>query len=138
MAARRLLVLLLMLLVVSTLAATLVPAPDEREPTTSSVEHRGEDDGPQNEARSPKQLTRTVDASTRGAERIELRVGDQLALTVRSGTADQVEIPALGQLEDVGPDAPARFDLLPQRPGAFGVRLLDARRTVARIKVRRR
>jgi hypothetical protein len=138
MAARRLLTLLLLLLVVSTLAATLVPSQDERDGTTSSIERSGEDDRAERGAPAPKQLTRTIDASTRGIERIELRLGDQLALTVRSGTADQVEIPALGQLEDVDSDAPARFDLLPQRPGAFEVRLLDARRTVARITVRGR
>ncbi|HSJ16474.1 MAG TPA: hypothetical protein VK920_00095 [Solirubrobacterales bacterium] len=137
MAARRLLTLLLLLLVVSTLAATLVPPQDEREGTTSSIERSGEGDRAERGAPAPKQLTRTIDA-TPDIERIELRLGDQLALTVRSGTADQVEIPALGQLEDVDPDAPARFDLLPQRPGAFEVRLLDARRTVAKITVRRR
>ena len=137
MAARRLLTLLLLLLVVSTLAATLVPPQDEREGTTSSIERSGEGDRAERGAPAPKQLTRTIDA-TPDIERIELRLGDQLALTVRSGTADQVEIPALGQLENVDPDAPARFDLLPQRPGAFEVRLLDARRTVAKITVRRR
>jgi len=126
---------MLLLLVVSTLAATLVPPQAEREETTEANRTTG--------ARAPnespprgKGVARTIDASARGAERIEVRLGDQLALTVRSGTADQVEIPALGQLEDVDPDAPARFDLLPRRTGTFEVRLIDARRQVARITVR--
>jgi hypothetical protein len=137
MAARRLLILLVVLLVVSTLAATLVPPPAEREETTTETERTTGARPPAGGERGPgERLTRTVDASARGVERIELRLGDELALTVRSGTADQVEIPALGRLEDVDPDAPARFDLLPPRPGTFAVRLLEASRPVARIRVR--
>jgi hypothetical protein len=136
MAARRLLILLVLLLVVSTLAATLVPPQAQREETTTETERTTGARAGGGERRPGERLTRTVDASARGVERIELRLGDQLALTVRSGTADQVEIPALGRLEDVDPDAPARFDLLPPRTGIFEVRLLDAPRPVARIRVR--
>ena|SRR5918995_2710694 len=137
MAARRLLILLLLLLVVSTLAATLVPPQAPREETTTETDRtRGSAERTGGEPRAGKGLARTIDASAHGTERIELRRGDQLALTVRSGTADQVEIPALGRLEDVAPAAPARFDLLPPRPGTFAVRLLDARRVIGTIHVR--
>lgn len=138
MAARRLLILMLLLLVVSTLAATLVP-PAQREQTetgtdtASRAEHPDADTGPER-----RLVTSVVDASERLPERIRLRLGDQLALTVRSGGADQVEIPDLGQIEDVDPDAPARFDLLLDRAGTFPVRLLEAQRVVARIAVRPR
>jgi len=129
--------LMLLLLVVSTLAATLVPQEAQREEDTSET-GLATDQSPAtgNEGRVGKRLARTIDASARGVERIELRHGDQLGLTVRSGAADQVEIPALGRLEDVDPDAPARFDLLPPHPGTFEVRLVEADRRIATIVVR--
>lgn len=138
MAPRRLLILMLLLLVVSTLAATLIPPQAEREETSTTDRTAHGRGAGKDERRAGERVSRTVDVSERPPARIELRLGDQLALTVRSGTADQVEIPGLGQLEDVGPDAPARFDLLPPRAGTFEVRLLDARRMVATIRVRRR
>jgi hypothetical protein len=139
MAARRLLILMLVLLVASTLAATLISPQAEREETTSRRERtsgeRGRD-GTQHQLGN--RVSKTIDASAGGTERIRLRLGDQLALSVRSATADQVEIPALGLIDDVDPGAPARFDILAETPGKFEVRLLDARRTVGRITVRRR
>ena len=139
MAARRLLILMLVLLVASTLAATLISPQAEREETTSRRERtsgeRGRD-GTQHQLGN--RVSKTIHASAGGTERIRLRLGDQLALSVRSATADQVEIPALGLIDDVDPGAPARFDILAETPGKFEVRLLDARRTVGRITVRRR
>ena len=49
--------------------------------------------------------------------------------------ADQVSIPALGQIEDLTPEAPARFDLLAEQAGVFEVRLVHAKRTIGRIAV---
>ena len=139
MAARRLLILMLVLLVASTLAATLISPQAEREETTArsgrTSGERGRD-GTRHQLGS--RVSKTIEASARGTERIRLRLGDQLALGVRSATADEVEIPALGLIDDVDRDAPARFDILAQTPGRFEVRLLDARRTVGRITVRRR
>jgi hypothetical protein len=139
MAARRLLILMLVLLVASTLAATLISPQTEQEETTSRTDTASGErarDGTRHQLGD--RVSKTIDASAGGIERIRLRLGDQLALSVRSATADQVEIPALGLIEDVDPDAPAKFDLLPQAPGAFEVRLLDARRAIGRIMVRRR
>jgi hypothetical protein len=140
MAARRLLILMLMLLAVSTLAAALVPPQGEREETTPSNGETGAG-GPrsgQERNRPPPGalVRRTIEVAPHGADEIELRRGDQLALTVRSGVADQVEIPAFGQLEDLTPEDPARFNLLPDRTGVFEVRLLAARRVIGRIRVR--
>jgi hypothetical protein len=138
MAARRLLILMLLLLAVSTLAAALVPPQGDREETTTDGETALTEpsSGRDNRPRPGKLVRRTIDVAPHGADEIELRRGDQLALTVRSGVADQVEIPAFGRLEDLTPDAPARFNLLPQRTGVFEVRLLAARRVIGRITVR--
>jgi Flp pilus assembly protein CpaB len=137
MAARRLLILMLVLLAVSTLAAALVPPQAQRDGTTSATDTNRKDSKRPRERRPPpgRLVSRTIEVSPHGTDRIELRRGDQLALAVRSRVADQVEIPAFGGLDDVAPDAPARFNLLLDRSGVFSVRLLEARRTIARIKV---
>jgi hypothetical protein len=139
MAARRLLILMLVLLAVSTLAAALVPQAEREEPGTNGGTATTEP-RPGRQSRPPAGalVRRTIEVAPQGADEIELRRGDQLALTVRSGAPDQVEIPAFGQLEDLTPEDPARFDLLPDRTGVFEVRLLAARRVIGRIRVRPR
>ena len=140
MAARRLLILMLLLLAVSTLAAALVPPQGEREETASDGGTAATEPRPGRKSQQPPGalVRRTIDVAPHGADEIELRRGDQLALTVRSGVADQVEIPAFGRLEDLTPEDPARFNLLPDRTGVFEVRLLAARRVIGRIRVRAR
>ena len=132
MAARRLVIVMLVLLGVSTVAAALVPverqAGDE-ETTTSTTT------GANTEPRGAL-LRRSIDANARTPKTIVMRVGDQLELAVRFRRADQVEIPALGELEDVDPDTPARFDLLPFERGRYSVRLVEAERRIGAIDVR--
>jgi hypothetical protein len=138
MAARRLLILMLVLLGVSTLAAALVPPQGDEEQATSTGRtngrpaQAGEDRGPPG-----RLIERTIRVAPHGADTVRIHLDDQLALTVRSGVADQVEIPAFGQLEDLTPEAPARFNLLPDRTGTFAVRLLEAGRVIGRIEVSR-
>jgi len=136
MAARRLLILMLVLLAVSTLAAALVPPQDDEAPPTSTST-AGKAGSGKGKAKPPGRLvSRTIRVAPNGFDRIPLVLGDQLALTVRSGVADQVSIPAFGVLEDITPVAPARFNLLPERTGVFEVRLVEARRVIGRIRVR--
>jgi hypothetical protein len=136
MAARRLLILMLVLLGVSTLAAALVPPQGDEQratstdTTTGQPAHAGEDRGPPG-----RLIKRTIRVAPHGADMVRIHRDDQLALTVRSGVADQVEIPAFGQLEDLTPEAPARFNLLPDRTGTVAVRLLAAGRVIGRIEV---
>jgi hypothetical protein len=79
---------------------------------------------------------RRIDARERKAEAIRMSVGDQLRLTVDGRAPDQVEIPRLDLLEPVDLGAPARFDLLADEPGTYGIRLLEARRTIGKLVVR--
>src|SRR5919106_1401687 len=138
MAARRLLILMLVLLAVSTLAAALVPPQDEDGTTSTRTDSKaGKAGSGKGEAKPPGRfVSRTIRVAPNGFDRIPLVLGDQLALTVRSGAADQVSIPAFGVLEDITPVAPARFNLLPGRTGVFEVRLVEARRVIGRIRVR--
>ncbi len=134
MAARRLILVMLVLLVASSILAALIPV--ERDPggdessTSTSVAEATEP------VPAGKLVQRTIAADDPTPERIELDLGDQLDLTVTSPKlADQVEIPAFGELDEVDPDFPARFDLLALEPGSFPVRLVEAERVIARIEV---
>ena len=140
MAARRLLILMLVLLAVSTLAAALVPPQAQRDETTSDTETATKSGRARKDRTPPGRLVeRTIHVSPQKPATIHLRRGDQLALTVRSGSkaGDHVEIPAFGLIEDLSLTDPARFDLLLERAGVFRVRLLEAKRVIGRIAVGR-
>jgi hypothetical protein len=131
MAARRLIALLVALLVVSTVAAALTAPGPEREPQPTEA-------ASEPEARSPaagRLVEASLNASAEHRSRVEARRGDQVALTVRSASPGQVEIPAFGLLEDVEPGAPARFNLLAQRTGSFEIRRAGSGRVIARVVV---
>ena len=134
MAARRLILVMLVLLVASSILAALVPVEPNRggdESSSSTTRTAAAEPRPAGEL-----VRRTIAADDPTPERIELELGDQLDLTVTSAKlADQVEIPAFGGLDEVDPDFPARFDLLPLEPGSFPVRLVEAERVIARIQV---
>jgi hypothetical protein len=133
MAARRLILAMLVLLVLSSIAAALVPVgnggstSDSSTSTTTSTAP----------APTGQLVKRTIAVDPKTA-RIRIEVGDQLELTVRSKRADQVEIPAFGELENVDPDFPAHFDILALEPGRFEVRLDEANRPIATIEVGKR
>lgn len=132
MAARRLIMAMLVLLVLSTILAALIPVERDRlrdsSSTTTTTTTPAEPAG--------QLVRRSIATDDATPERIELSLGDQLELTVESPKlADQVEIPAFGELDDVDPDFPARFDLLMLETGSFPVRLVEAGRVIARIDV---
>ena len=136
MAARRLLILMLVLLAVSTVAAALVPPQGEDSGTTTRTRTKTAERGEHVKRTPPGRLVeRTIRVAPNAIARVHVRLDDQLALTVRSGVADQVAISAFGQIEDLTPEAPARFDLLADQAGVFEVRLVDAKRTIGRIVV---
>jgi hypothetical protein len=132
-AARRLLIVMLVLLGVSTVAAALVPVErdaDGDDTTTTSTTTTKRPTG--------ELMRESIHAGAREPQTIRVHVGDQLQLEITARKADQVEIPRLGELEDVDPDAPARFDLLLFDRGRFGVRLVEAERLIGEIVVRPR
>lgn len=130
MAARRLVIVMLVMLGIASLMAALAEPleEDEDEPATTAPRPVPAPSGALVKAR--------IEADQRPRSPIELRVGDQLELTVRSRRPDQVEIPAIGELRFVGPFAPARFDFLAWEEATYAVRLVEADRLIARIEVR--
>lgn len=142
MVARRLLIVMLVLLGLSTLAAALIPTnrlrnddtastiTDRTQPTTTTAA-----EPPPLEGRSLKTAITVGDGPVKV---VPIEVGDQLHLVISSARSDQLEIPALGLLEAVGPNLPARFDILAREPIDYGIRYVQANRVVARVEVAKR
>ncbi len=123
---------MLVLLVLSSIAAALIPVDrTQRDETTSSstatTTSTTNDEG--------KLIKRSVSAADAKPPTIRMRVGDQLELTVTSPLPNMVEIEEFGDLENVDPNLPARFDVLPFQAGRFSVRLVDPPGLVATIHV---
>jgi hypothetical protein len=143
MAARRLVIVMLVLLGISAGLAALVPSREAGEDTTGGTETETTE-----AATEPSGTTQSTAAEDAGVQTatikvggrkfpvVPLEVGEQLSLVVKSNVADQLEIPALGLIDAVGPGAPARFELLAEEAGDLGIRLVNAERVVARIEVR--
>lgn len=127
---------MLVLLGISTLAAALVGnRPIREEGTDSTIASETETETIPSDT-VPEGLLKPLAIDVGGkVQVVPLEVGQQLTLTVRSERADQLEIPALGLLEPVAPDAPARFDILARATGNYGMRFVEADRVVARIEV---
>jgi hypothetical protein len=126
-----LLIVMLLLLGISTLAAALVPPPEQGENTESSTSTP--------RAATPKERPRgdrvAAQVSARGGrrpERVRVSAGDQLALVVETPRPGEIAVPAFGLIEFAEPGAPARFDILIERDGRFEV-TADRAGTVARI-----
>lgn len=119
---------MIVLLVASSVVAALAPIPEPTgDDSTTTTDTRV--------AATGDSLTRTLRTNAGEPETIRVRVGDQLALEVVGQRYDLVEIPALGQLEDLDPQSPARFNLLLDEPGTYEVRLSRAQRLIGRIEV---
>lgn len=128
MAARRLIFVMIVLLLASSIAAALVPIPEgARDESTTTTAPTATAAG--------ELLERTLRADARKSPRIRAEVEDELALTVTGSRHDLVEITGLGQLEDLAPGSPARFDLLFAEPGTYTVRLVESDQPIGRIEV---
>ncbi|HEY7122053.1 MAG TPA: hypothetical protein VH329_05800 [Solirubrobacterales bacterium] len=127
MAARRLLIVMLVLLGLSTLAAALVPQRTLRDgatnSTTTTTAQATTTTAPLNPAfRRPTKIT--VGKSAKGKKlfpQVRANVGDQFTLLVRSSFPTQLEIPEFGLISFATPNTPARFELLTDTPGTFGI-----------------
>lgn len=151
MAARRLVIVMLVLLGVSAGLAALVPERESDEGTVGSSETQTTTEAEttaETETNKESQPATGAEPDSSGVQMAKITVGgrkfpvvpimpgEQLSLVVNSKIADQVEIPALGLIDAVGPGAPARFELLPEEEGDLGIRLVNEERVVARIEVR--
>lgn len=140
MAARRLIVVMLILLGISTLLAALLP---DRVPQSEDEQTASQTTSTPSEttAAAPPEPCKTVlkcfelDADEKKIAVIPVEAGDQLVLEVAYSADDLVEIGELGFIDVVGPGNPATFDIFTDRPGTYGIRLVDAARTIGRIEV---
>jgi hypothetical protein len=129
---------MLVLLGISTLAAALIPTRPPGEGTTGSTateetEAQAPDGLPEGES---QEFVFRIEEDK--IQVVKAEVGDQLSLTIRSKLADLIEIPALGRVEPIARGSPARFNILAQDPGSYGIRLVERDRVVARIEVAKR
>jgi hypothetical protein len=135
MAARRLLIVMLVLLGVSTLAAALVPQRTLNEEGTTSTTR------PTTTAPSalPNPSFLRPTKITVGGKKFPvvspIPVGDRLRLVVRSRFPAEIEIPEFGLVGFASPGAPARFELLPDTPGTFGILFSESGKVAGQIKV---
>jgi len=127
---------MLVLLGVSTLAAALVPQRSLRENGTTGTATRSTTTTT-TPAPSPAFLQPTK--ITVGGRKFPvvspIRVGDQLRLVVRSTFPAEIEIPEFGLVGFASPGAPARFELLPNTPGTFGILFTASGKPAAQIEV---
>jgi hypothetical protein len=124
MAARRLLIVMLVLLGLSTLAAALVPQRTLNEGgTTATTTTQTTTTSAPNPAfqRPTKIKVGKSPAGKRLFPLVRADVNDQFTLLVRSSFPTQIEIHEFGLIGFATPDTPARFELLADTPGIFGI-----------------
>jgi hypothetical protein len=135
MAARRLLIIMLILLGLSTLAAALVPQRTLNDGSTSNSTTRST---PATTAPGPPSPLPPVAEITVGVKKfpvVPVRVGDQFTLLVLSRRPREISIPEFGLVGFATPDTPARFELLPEVPGTFGIVFAASGKAAGQIRV---
>jgi hypothetical protein len=135
---RRLLILLAVLIVLTALAGSIAPVPGPPEQATPTPAATIPGTPQASVAANPDipDVRASLSSSPSApARRILARVGDQVAITVRSEAIDSV---ALGDLdtEPVEAGLPARFDILADETGSYPVILLQAQRRIGTLIVR--
>jgi hypothetical protein len=135
MAARRLLIIMLILLGLSTLAAALVPQRTLNDGSTSATTTRS---APATTVPAPPSSLPPVAEITVGVKKfpvVPVRVGDQFTLLVLSRHPREISIPEFGLVGFATPDTPARFELLPDVPGTFGIVFTASGKAAGQIRV---
>ena len=122
MAARRLLIVMLVLLGLSTLAAALVPQRTLNGDGTTGTTTT-EPTAPTGTQTNPAFLrpTKIMVGGKKFPVVSPVNVGSQLTLLVRSRFPAEVTIPQLGLVGFATRNTPARFPLLADTPGTFGI-----------------
>lgn len=148
MAARRLLIVMLILLGISTLAAALVPQRTLNDDTTTARTNSTRTTTASESQPPPRTLTLQLTVTPKKTLVMEgpvcakakpkcepIHVGDQLTLLVYAKPAAQLEFKEFGQFQFAAPNAPARFELLPDAPGRFGIVFASTNRVAASVQV---
>lgn len=129
MVARRLLIVLAVLLGLTALAAGVAPR-----------ERLGSDSGsPPAAAATPEQtatgtISKTLDAGSTG-QRVVVRVGQTLELTVKSDTLETVNLAEYGD-QTAEPDSPAHWEVYADTPGSYGIVLGDSGMRIGTVEIK--
>ena len=126
MLARRLLIALAVLMAITALAAGISP----RE---SPLKEGGSSPTASPGAPALEPVEEVLDASADG-QRVEARVGQIVRIVVRSRELDTVALAEVGS-KTAEPDSPARFELLAEVPGTYGIDLLQADRRIGVLEI---
>lgn len=140
MVPRRLLTVLLLLLVGLLIASAVAPPPegddDERASTTPTTTATAPATSTQER---PSTGTAAVADAVSGRlprdETVRAAPGETVTLTVTSGDAATIEIPALGAMQPAAPGAPAQFVVAFDAAGRYDVRDLEADESVGAVVV---
>lgn len=100
-----------------TASSAATPAPAPREPGVGDAEMQ-------------------VVSAEETDQEIEAEVGRRLRVEVTSRELGSVQLGEDGPIESIQPDSPARFDVLPDRPGEIELAVIEPRRVIARVVVR--
>jgi hypothetical protein len=128
MAARRLLIVLVILLGLSTLAAALVQQRTVRNESTTGTAATQATTTTATGKPNPSfpRPTKITVGGKKFPVVSPVSVGDQLTLLVRSRFPAELSIPEFGLVSFATPDTPARFELLADTPGTFGILFSDS------------
>ena len=123
MAARRLLIIMLILLGISTLAAALLPEhPLRRSGTTTTAATTAT--APPTTTQPPSSAVPPAAAIVVGGKSLPIvpvHVGQRFTILASSRKPAELSIPAFGLVSFATSIAPARFELLTETPGTFGI-----------------
>jgi hypothetical protein len=129
MLARRMLIVLAVLLGMIALAAGV--APRERLQTDSTTPPPAA--APTSEPASGR-VQKTLDAGATG-QQVVARVGQTVVITVRSDTLETVSLAEVG-VKTAEPASSARFELLADVPGTYGIDLLESEQRIGTLEIR--
>jgi hypothetical protein len=138
--ARRLLLFFGIVLLLTAAATSFVPVPEddaERDPADTSAAAGGEE--PQREFAPDRSEPVELSFEVGGRPRtVAIELEERVVLTVEAKEPGEVELEGLGRILNVGPTAPAVFDLFTDRRGLFDVIYMPVEggeRTVASVRV---
>jgi hypothetical protein len=138
MAARRLLIVMLILLGLSTLAAALVPQHTLRNRTTTGTTTPSVPSTPTAPITNALPPVAEITVGGKKFPVVPVHVGDQFTLLVHSRRPRELAIPEFGLVGFATPDTPARFELLPNTPGTFGILFTGSGKPAGQIDVVKR
>jgi hypothetical protein len=142
MLARRLLILIAVLMGLTALTAGLAPRQVEEQPQRTptpapqTAEPQPPVDSAADELAEPGVVQHVIDASPDAKpERITAHTGERVRITVEGDVLDSVELGDNVAIAQISPEAPASFELLPDKPGSYTITLVDEGRRVGRLVI---